>query len=164
LGLHCESLNLSEEAERVVELFSALAEEKQINLSVSLPENPLLLRGDQGRIQRILANLLDNAIKYTPEGGRVELRIFQKNKGACLEIQDTGIGIPKADYQRVFERFYRGELGRSRSGNGLGLNLVQAFVSAHGGCLELESPAEGGCLVRVCLPLDPLRKIDEACG
>jgi len=164
LGLHCESLNLSEEAERVVELFSALAEEKQINLSVSLPENPLLLRGDQGRIQRILANLLDNAIKYTPEGGRVELRIFQKNKGACLEIQDTGIGIPEADYQRVFERFYRGELGRSRSGNGLGLNLVQAFVSAHGGCLELESPAEGGCLVRVCLPLDPLQKIDEACG
>ncbi len=99
-------------------------------------------------------NLIDNAVKYTPEGGKIKVRVLAKERSAAIEVADTGPGIPKEHQERVFDRFYRVDNARSRElgGAGLGLSIARWAVEAHGGRIELESEVGKSCTFRIVLP------------
>jgi signal transduction histidine kinase len=109
---------------------------------------------DQLVLRQVLVNLLDNAIKYSHAGGRVSVRVLSMPESLSIAVQDNGPGIPAAHRDRVFDRFYRVDESRSREagGTGLGLAIAKWGAEVHGGRLELECPAEGGCVFRVVLP------------
>jgi signal transduction histidine kinase len=113
---------------------------------------PLVINGDVSRLQRMVANLLDNAIKYTPAGGRVSVSVKEGQEQVIVAISDSGIGIDEKSLPRIFERFYRGDESRSTPGNGLGLSLVGALVHAHGGEIQVESSPGKGTRFTVVLP------------
>lgn len=137
----------------VVEQMHLLAEEKHIALEVETV--PALAAVDPARMKQVLVNLLDNAIKYTPAGGRIRLASSLSDAGsAVIEIQDTGIGIPADALPHVFERFFRADKARTRvsGGTGLGLSIVKAICEAHGGTIEIWSVEGQGTRVRLELP------------
>ncbi|HKN83934.1 MAG TPA: ATP-binding protein, partial [Pyrinomonadaceae bacterium] len=115
----------------------------------------LALHGDEELIKRMILNLLDNAVKYTPEGGEISVGLFRQNGNAEIVVCDTGIGIPETDQRRVFDRFYRVDKARSRAlgGAGLGLSIVSWIVEAHEGQIEIESAPGRGSTFKVQLPL-----------
>ena len=121
----------------VIELYSVLAEESSVSLSVTMPDAPLHVSAHKGRLQQMLGNLLDNALKFTPKGGRIEVRLA--SDPFSLSVANTGPGIPAADIPHVFKRFWRGDGSRSLPGNGLGLALVKAIVTSYGGSVKCES-------------------------
>lgn len=136
----------------VVELYEPLATDKDIAIAVSAPE-VMQLSGDRDLLFQAVANLLDNAIKYTPAHGAIDIALSRTGSISRLVVQDNGIGIPAADRHRVFERFFRVEESRGEyPGNGLGLSLVAAVIKYHGGAIELEDN-EPGLRVVVELPL-----------
>jgi two-component system phosphate regulon sensor histidine kinase PhoR len=114
-----------------------------------------LVTGDTERLRQVVYNLLDNAIKYTPAGGQVAVRVKRAQGSAILIVHDTGIGIPGEHLTRVFERFYRVDRARSRErgGTGLGLSIVRSIVEAHDGKIVLESEPGKGTTCIVSLPL-----------
>jgi signal transduction histidine kinase len=113
------------------------------------------VEGDRVRLRQVVVNLLDNAIKYTPEGGRVTVGVNISDRQAQLEISDTGPGIPESDLPHVFDRFFRADRIRlgTIEGTGLGLSIVQSICTAHGGLAKVENRANGGCRFTVKLPL-----------
>lgn len=126
---------------------------------------PLLVYGDQGRLEQVLDNLLSNAIKYSPNGGTIRLELYRTHDQAILRIHDQGIGIPEAGRERLFERFYRGANveASSYSGLGIGLALSRELVQQHGGTLLLEQTSETGSTFKLCLPLgDAAEAIENA--
>ena len=136
-------------------LFQPLAEEKQIALTWDAPEH-FEMRGDIRLIQRLLANLLDNAIKYTPEGGRVKVSLrLNPDRSLSLAVQDSGAGISEKDLPHIFERFYRGDPSRAYPGAGLGLSFARAVARAHGGDIAVESSSAGSAFT-VNLPAAPV--------
>jgi signal transduction histidine kinase len=149
--LHVEEIDIGAVVRDVCELFQPMAEEKNITLTIQLPER-LCVSGDLRKLQRVLANLLDNAIKYTPAGGHVRMSVGAEETQVAVTVEDTGIGIPKEEIPHVFERFFRGEKSRSAPGNGLGLTLAQAFVTAHGGRITVTSSPGSGSTFMVVLP------------
>ena len=134
------------------DLFQPLAEERDIRLALEVPDQALVIAGDVARLQRVVANLLDNAIKYTPPGGTVRLAAQAGATRAILSVADSGPGIAEKDLPHVFERFYRGDASRSSPGNGLGLCLALSFVRAHGGTIEIETAPGHGSRFVVSLP------------
>jgi signal transduction histidine kinase len=136
----------------VAELYEYVAEDKSVALSTRAPAD-LFLRADRGRLRQAIANLVDNAIKYTADGGRVEIEAFQKDQQAVLLVRDTGIGIAPQDLPRIWERLYRGDKSRSQRGLGLGLSLVKAIVQAHRGRVEAATNPLGGSIFALYLPL-----------
>jgi signal transduction histidine kinase len=132
--------------------FKRLAQEKGILLSVNLSDSPLELDFDRARIEVALSNLLDNALKFTPTGGRVEVGAEGTGKAVRLWVQDSGTGIDPADVPHIFERFYRGQ-NSSVEGSGLGLAIVQSVVHAHNGRVFVESTPGAGSRFVVELPL-----------
>lgn len=138
---------------RAVELLQPVAEESRIVLTTNVSDGPVQIAGDTSMLQRVVANLLDNAIKYTPPGGTVTARLHQRDGRAVVEVIDTGIGIPAQDVPRVFDRFFRGDASRSSSGNGLGLSYVQSVVRAHGGEAAVTSMPRQHTTFRVSLPV-----------
>ena len=124
---------------------------------MDVPDRALLVRGDAEAFRRIVGNLLDNAVKYTPSGGWVRVRTSQVGDQVLAEVEDNGIGIPEEARDRVFERFFRVDPGRSRAagGTGLGLSIVKHLVAALGGDVRVEASASGGSLFRVRLPGAP---------
>jgi signal transduction histidine kinase len=135
----------------VIELYEPLAAEKDIEISADL-RAPLPLSGDRDLLFQAFANLLDNAIKYTPENGAIRVRAGATNTELWVEVADSGWGIPLADRDKVFRRFYRVEASRSQQpGNGLGLSLVQAVVNLHAGSIAL-TENHPGLKVAVRLP------------
>ena len=110
---------------------------------------------DRRRVAQACANLIDNAIKYTPSGGRVEVSVFTDGPWAVLRISDTGIGIGPEDRGRVWERLFRADRSRGERGLGLGLSLVRAVVEAHGGEVGLKSEVGAGSTFEVRLPRPP---------
>ncbi|MFQ5903957.1 MAG: sensor histidine kinase, partial [Candidatus Binatia bacterium] len=140
--------------EEMVELYRYVAEDKGIGMAFELPER-LYARADPNRIRQVIANLLDNAVKYTPGGGRVKIEACRKSDGAMISIQDTGGGIPPQDLPKIFDRLYRGDKNRSQRGLGLGLSLVRAVMRAHGGRCEVESHLGQGSQFTLFLPADP---------
>jgi signal transduction histidine kinase len=146
-------------AESVAELYEPLSEDKGVSFAAELSRG-LSVRGNREFIAQALANLLDNAVKYTPEGGAVMLRTRRRSSGEIeFSVTDTGPGVPEEDRARVIQRFVRLERSRSQPGAGLGLSLVAAVAEAHGGRVELsEGPGvagdgEGGPGLRVALIL-----------
>ena len=108
---------------------------------------------DHDRITQVVTNLLDNAIKYSPDGGAVEVELSATEDEACLDVRDHGIGIPEERRDRLFERFYRGHLNEQFSGMGLGLFITRHVVELHGGSIVADSPLDGGARFTVRLPL-----------
>lgn len=137
---------------RAADLFQPLAEDKSIRLNVSGRNSPLAVRGSKENLQRVVSNILDNAIKFTSEGGRIDVGITATEDHVFICFTDTGIGISAEDQHHVFDRFYRIDASRSTDGNGLGLSLAQSIVKAHGGRIMVESEEGKGSRFTVVLP------------
>jgi heavy metal sensor kinase len=134
------------------DLFQVLAEDKEVGLRIKTPQKPAMVQGNLSQLQRMIGNLLDNAIKFTPKGGRINLTVDSSPTHLIVSVNDTGIGIAEQDLPRIFERFYRGDWSRSTSGNGLGLSHVLAIVRAHGGEISVESTPGKGSSFTVTIP------------
>lgn len=133
----------------VIELYEPLAGEKHITLAVD--EHPASIVGDKDLLFQALANLLDNAIKYTPDNGSISIRVGPTEKGGSICIADSGSGIPDEHKANVFRRFYRTETSRTQPGSGLGLSLVSAIIRLHKGRIELSDNQPRGLIVTVLL-------------
>jgi signal transduction histidine kinase len=153
-----EPVDLAALTSDLAELYGPLAEEKGIVFASSCP-NGLRVGGNRELLAQALSNLLDNAIKYTPEGGVVELQVAHGPRGPVITVADSGPGIPEADRERVLERFVRLESHRSTPGNGLGLSLVKAVATLHGASLRLEDNHPG---LRVRLEFVEIPHLREA--
>ena len=121
------------------------------------PRETVWVRGDAARLREVFFNILDNGIKYTPEGGTVEVLIGCTGPEAVVTVRDTGVGIPAEHLPRVFDRFYRVDKARSRAegGTGLGLSIAKTIVVAHGGRIEVTSTPGQGTICTVTLPNEP---------
>src|SRR6201982_2962676 len=129
--------------------------EKRLKIVVDLSPDARIIRADETRLQEVLYNLLDNAVKYSRENGEIRLEAAQQGPETVLSVTDNGIGISKEDFPRIFERFYRVDKARSHDsvrGTGLGLAIVKHIAQLHGGHVEAESEIEKGTTIRVVLP------------
>jgi signal transduction histidine kinase len=122
-----------------------------------MPHSPVRIRHDPQRIGQVVANLVGNALKFTPRGGQVTVRVRPTTDGAEIEVADTGVGIGTEELPRIFERFYRGSRANEArgSGSGLGLAIVKSIVDMHVGRVAVESVMGGGTTFTVSLPADP---------
>ena len=150
-----EPVSVAVIAGQAVGMFLGVAEDRGIDLSLNAAE-PGLVAGDQARLRRVVGNLLDNAIRFTPRGGRVVVRVTRQADGVVLTVADTGVGIAAGDLVRVFDRFYKVDAARShgpdgRSG-GLGLAICRSLVEACGGAISIDSRPGQGTTVTVRLP------------
>jgi two-component system phosphate regulon sensor histidine kinase PhoR len=141
-------------AARAAEAVARAADERGVTLAVEPADGRVEVAGDPESLERLLVNLVDNAVKYNRDGGRVTVRLARAGGEALIEVEDTGIGIPEELQPRVFERFFRVDKGRAREegGTGLGLAIVKHVVQRHGGTVELESAPGCGSTFRVRLP------------
>jgi signal transduction histidine kinase len=151
--LHREPVALAPLLGEVVELYEDVAETKRVAVTLESGDS-VTVSGARDRLRQVFANLLDNAIKYTPEGGRVSMRVTRDGDAAVVTVADTGAGIAAEHLPRIWERLYRGDASRSERGLGLGLSLVKAYVSAHGGTVEADSTPGRGSVFTVRLPAD----------
>ena len=156
--LRRETVRIGEVVASVVDIIAPRAARAGVAVSAQMPAELALVSADRDRLAQMLINLIDNAVKYTPDGGAVT--VTGRNLGPDrieVAVADTGIGIPPADLPRITERFYRVDKARSRElgGTGLGLAIVKHLVMAHGGELSIESEQERGTTVRFTLPIEP---------
>jgi signal transduction histidine kinase len=151
MNLAKEKTDLREILKDVVDLYTDVAEEKRLAISTHLNE-PCEALVDRVRIRQAFANLLDNAIKYTDPGGRVEIAAQRSDREIIVRFSDTGMGIAADELDKIWDRLYRGDKSRSQRGLGLGLSLVKAFVEAHGGRVEVQSRLGMGSEFTVHVP------------
>jgi heavy metal sensor kinase len=156
MRLKIDDVDLGTVVRDAVDLYVDLAEDKRITIDASVPEG-VRVRADRPRLTQALANLLDNAVKYTPPGGRIDVRVGRSTNPpeAAIEVADNGIGIPAEELPQIWDRLFRGDRSRSERGLGLGLSLVRAIVEAHGGRVEVSSQPGRGSRFAVHLPLTP---------
>lgn len=128
-----------------------VAEKEGIEIKTDFAEE-LYAALDQNRMSQAVANLLDNAIKYTPRGGRVTLEIYDNNGACIIKVNDTGLGISPRDLPKIWDRLYRGDPSRSSKGLGLGLSLVKAIVEAHQGNVDVVSNSGKGSTFIISFP------------
>ena len=147
-----EDLDLVPLLEEACDLFQPIAEDKHIALSVQPHTPPCRVKGEPATLQRMIANLLDNALKYTAEGGRVAVALNAYPHEALIVFEDNGIGIAEENLPRIFDRFYRCDKSRHQSGTGLGLSLVKAVVQDLGGNIHVSSRYGRGTVITVSLP------------
>ncbi|SPE52174.1 Integral membrane sensor signal transduction histidine kinase [Verrucomicrobia bacterium] len=170
MKLQREPADLCQLVREAVEVYQYVAEEKQISVQMELPVNqvspgvvgeagnsqeasaPVMAPVDRIRMRQVFANLLDNAIKYTPQGGRVTISVRDEAQAAVVTFSDTGIGIPPEEQDKIWSRLFRGDKSRSQRGLGLGLSLVKAVVEAHGGKVSVSSKVNEGSQFTVRLP------------
>jgi len=152
--MECDALDLAELAASTTEQMRLLAEDKEIALRCE-SEELVSIEGDRARLKQVIVNLVDNAIKYTPAGGLVGVKVCASNGRALLEVNDNGVGIPPEALPHIFERFFRVDKARSRQmgGAGLGLSIIKAIVTAHGGQVRVESVEGRGSRFLVELPV-----------
>jgi signal transduction histidine kinase len=148
MRLQIEEVSLRGLIAEVVDLYEEVAEDKGVTVRVTpgedVPPSDITVSADRDRLRQVLANLLDNALKYTPAGGQVTITPERRNDEAAVVVRDTGVGITPEDLPRIWERLYRGDRSRAERGLGLGLSLVRAYVRAHGGRVSAESiPGQG---------------------
>ncbi|MBV9873955.1 MAG: HAMP domain-containing histidine kinase [Verrucomicrobia bacterium] len=143
MRLNLERCSLTSLLEEVTDLYQLIAEEKSIEIKSHFI-SPGYVEVDPNRMRQAFGNLLDNAVKYTPNGGLVEIECDNKDEEVVVTIRDNGMGIPPAEQNRIWDRLYRGDTSRSQRGLGLGLSLVKAVVEAHAGTISLRSePGKG---------------------
>jgi signal transduction histidine kinase len=153
LNLNRAPIDLRRLLAETVELYSYVAEEKGVTVACEDGE-PCVASIDVARVRQVMANLVDNAIKYTPRGGRVTLRTRMEGPMSLVEVQDNGMGISPEERDRIWQRLYRGDKSRSQRGLGLGLSMVKAIVEAHGGSVAVHSVPDRGSIFEVRLPAD----------
>ncbi len=146
-----EDIDVAALAAETAELYRDVAEDRGIQI-VTHAAAPVRLRADQGRLRQVLANLVDNAVKYSPADGRVKIATVTDGSFVVVRVVDNGIGIPAEEIARIWDRLYRGDKSRSQRGLGLGLSLVKAVVEAHGGRVEVSSSPARGSVFSVYLP------------
>jgi two-component system phosphate regulon sensor histidine kinase PhoR len=156
MHLSFESVALSGIAENVLNMYQLKAREKRVDLVSDIPEDLPPIRADRDRLSQILINILDNAVKFTPEGGTVSVSAAPApDREVVVRVADTGIGVPRDEVSRLGERFYRVDRGRSRElgGTGLGLSIVKHLVLVHKGRMEIESQLGRGTAVSIYFPI-----------
>jgi signal transduction histidine kinase len=148
-------INLTDLAASLVEQLEPIAAARSIELRW-VPSDAVVVNGDAGWLQRLLLNLVDNAIKFTKANGRVVVRVTREGNDARVEVQDTGVGLSPADAQQVFERFFRADPARSSSteGAGLGLSLVRWIAAQHHGTVAVQSRFGEGSMFTITLPIN----------
>jgi signal transduction histidine kinase len=151
MKLQRERIDLCQLLREVIELYEYVSEEKEVGVRGDFLE-PCEVSVDPNRLRQVFANLLDNAIKYTPEGGRVTITTRNEPGRVVVAFRDTGIGIPPGEQDKIWARLYRGDKSRSQRGLGLGLSLVKAVVEAHDGRVTVTSAVEEGSEFTVILP------------
>lgn len=153
LSMRMNSVDIGAMIHAIVERLMVMAQNKHISLHLMVPDS-LLLTGDGDRLAQVVTNLLSNALKYTPQGGKVVISAKTLRDGTEISVMDTGVGIPEDDLPRIFERFYQVDKARGpRRGTGLGLAIVKEIVQAHGGTISAYSAGEGkGSTFSVWLP------------
>jgi signal transduction histidine kinase len=144
---------LGDVVETTVASFNALAEVNTINLALEPCDQPLKVEGNPPLLARALNNLVENAIKYTPPGGRVTVRTYCQHPEVFVSVTDNGPGISERDLPRVFEKFFRARRHQDYLGTGLGLAIVKSIISRHHGRVWAESKAQQGSTFSVALPL-----------
>jgi signal transduction histidine kinase len=149
-----EPAPLAEIAERAVDLYKDVADAKGVALH--LRAEPVTVVADRLRLEQVAANLIDNAVKYTPRGGRVDVEVVADGESAVLRVSDTGPGIPADELPRIWDRLFRGDSSRAERGLGLGLSLVKAIVEAHGGTVGVRSEVGRGSTFEVRVNLSAL--------
>jgi PAS domain S-box-containing protein len=154
LALDLDEVDLSEVLTECLEAAKPAADEKQVELVSSLAQTPTML-GDRSRIAQVLDNLISNSLKFTPRSGRVSISVSRDGDDAVVEVEDTGVGIPAAEQERLFERFFRSTNATDQAipGTGLGLTIAKTIVERHEGSIEIESTEGSGTTVRVRLPV-----------
>jgi signal transduction histidine kinase len=155
MKLALESIDLGALIGEVAELYGYAADEKNISVSTSGAKG-LYVDGDRTRLRQVIANLVDNAVKYTPKGGHIDIEARKEDRQALVVVRDNGIGIARDELGRIWDRLYRGDKSRSQRGLGLGLSLVKAVIQAHNGRVEAAPNPSGGSVFRVYLPLAPV--------
>jgi two-component system sensor histidine kinase TctE len=159
-GSAMQPLDLAELARTVVQDWVQASFAHRIDLGFEAPPQALQITGNPTMLRELLSNLIDNALRYTPAGGSVTVRVRHEPEYACLEVEDTGPGIAPAERERVFERFYR-ILGNSAEGSGLGLAIVREIAQQHGAVVDIfnnpraAQPKQPGALFRLSFPLPP---------
>jgi signal transduction histidine kinase len=150
IELHREMMPLADIVARAVDLYRDTADAKAVTLEAHV-DPTVVVSIDRLRFEQVAANLLDNAIKYTPSGGRVDISVARENGRVLLRVRDTGVGIPTSELPRIWERLFRGDQSRTERGLGLGLSLVKAVVEAHGGTVSVDSTPGAGSTFTVAL-------------
>lgn len=154
MALRLDTTNLADLIQQSVDLYEDLAEQRGVQIQAA-SDGELRIPVDRNRMRQVVANLLDNAVKYTPAGGRIRIEARRDGPDAVLSVSDTGIGIPADELPRIWDRLYRGDKSRSERGLGLGLSLVKAIVEAHGGRVAVTSTPGLGSHFELRLPAAP---------
>jgi two-component system phosphate regulon sensor histidine kinase PhoR len=151
------TLDIREPLSESLRAMVAVAQSKRLTLNHEIPDAPVTVTGEPESLRELADNLVGNAVKYTPAGGKVNVTLRAENGWAILDVEDTGIGIAPGDQSRIFERFYRVDKARSRElgGTGLGLSIVKHVALSHGGSVSLKSTLGEGSDFRVLIPLVP---------
>ncbi len=154
MRLRLETFKFADAVREVVQRLSMVAQQKQQEIKLNLADG-CEMHADFAKLTQVVYNILDNAIKYTPPGGLIRVRLIRSGRNAVLTIADNGSGIPKEDQPHIFDRFYRVDKARSRDtgGTGLGLSIVHQFVLMHGGNVSVESAEGSGSTFTVELPM-----------
>jgi two-component system sensor histidine kinase BaeS len=155
--LHLSEVALPSLLDETLSVLAPEVERKRISLATDVPPEIPLVWADTDRLTEVLLNLLDNALRFTPEGGRIEVAAREQVGRVAISIADNGPGIPTEDRQRIFERFYRADSSRSSTtgGTGLGLAIVRELVEAHGGAIVADERPGGGARFTFTLPMAP---------
>jgi signal transduction histidine kinase len=151
MPLKREPFDLNEAADRAIELYREVADTKELVLKSGV-RRPAPVLADRVRIEQAAANLIDNAVKYTPAGGSVVVDVETLDGRAILRVRDTGQGIAASELPRIWERLFRGDRSRTTRGLGLGLSLVKAIIEAHGGSVNADSEPGKGSVFTLSLP------------
>jgi PAS domain S-box-containing protein len=165
VALELEQLDLADVAKETVDATRPLAAAKAIAINLDSGDQ-LRVFADRARLIQLLDNLLSNAVKFTPEGGQVDVTVSAQNGHAVLEVADSGIGIPRGEQDRLFDRFFRASTATAQAvpGTGLGLAIAKAIVDAHDGSIEVESNEGSGSTFRVQLPVRQRRRRPAKAG
>lgn len=153
VALSQDEVDLKAVVGNAVDRVRTQAEREGLTLELTLPDAPAAITGDAVRLERAVLNLVHNAVKFTPEGGRIEVSVSVDDGTAAVRVSDTGVGIDAEDLPRVFERFYKTDRSRRAGGTGLGLAVVKHTVEAHGGRVWAESEPERGSRFSLTLPM-----------
>jgi signal transduction histidine kinase len=158
MQLQRDRVDLRAVIDRATDLYKDVADAQGVALTVAgasslAPDAALVVTGDRTRLEQVAANLIDNAVKYTPAGGRVDVEVDRTERHAIVRVRDSGIGIPPNEVPRIWDRLFRGDRSRTERGLGLGLSLVKAIVQAHGGTVDVQSEVGRGSTFTVMLPL-----------
>lgn len=150
-----EELDVQKEAAQVIESLTPHAESAGVSLSLEGPA-PLFVNGDRARLKQLLYILLDNAVKYSPDGGQVKVKLSQRDRHWTMSVSDEGIGIDEDDQSRIFDRFFRSDKSRTRTvgGHGLGLSIAKWIAGIHGGTITVKSEPGKGSTFTVQLPTE----------